>query len=158
MNIYLDIDGVILGTRSPKGDVMWLITFLLDNFKGKLYWLTSHCQNGSNRIAEWLSDRFPEDLLQRMVSEIRPADWKREKTEAIDFSVPFLWLEDTPTAAEARALISQHAENQWIPMDPNDPEMAIEAILLIMEQTEDAEGKRMWSYRNEDRFDLDRLS
>ena len=67
MNIYLDIDGVILGTKSPQKDVVKLIKYILKHYPNSTYWLTTHCKGGVNRCAEWLKQSgFPVDLVNEM--------------------------------------------------------------------------------------------
>lgn len=44
--IYLDIDGVLKGVSSPKEDVVVLLRYCLDNYPGRVYWLTTHCRGG----------------------------------------------------------------------------------------------------------------
>ncbi len=131
MKIYLDIDGVILGTASPAGDVASLLTLLLDRFPGKVYWLTTHCRGGADRTEEWLRGKLPDALADRLCREVLPTDWNTLKTEAIDFSEPFLWLDDGLLWSERRILEAHGAADCWIPMDRRDPGMAARAEAIV---------------------------
>ena len=51
MNIYLDIDGVLVGTASPMSDIVDLLEYILERFPHSTYWLTTHCRWGSNQCA-----------------------------------------------------------------------------------------------------------
>lgn len=68
MNIYLDIDGVILGPESPKKGIDKLLKYLLKTYPDNTYWLTAHCKGGINRCGEWL----------RMNSDVTPKVEKEE--------------------------------------------------------------------------------
>ena len=131
-NIYLDIDGVILGTRSPVEDVEALLAWLLDHFPGRVYWLTTHVRDGANGAADWLRGKLPDRLVDRLAAEVKPTGWNVLKTEAIDFSVPFLWLEDAPLWSERAALRRMHAEDSLLCMNKKDPRAARSALDRIM--------------------------
>ncbi len=129
--IYLDIDGVILGTCSPPEEVEALLRFLLDRFPGRLYWLTTHVRGGENRAGDWLRGKLPDPLTDRLAAEVLPTDWNTLKTEALDFSVPFLWLEDAPLWSEGEALRRHRAGDRLLRMDPRDPASARRALALL---------------------------
>ena len=96
MNIYLDIDGVLIGTKSPQKDIAKLIKYILKCYPNSTYWLTSHCKGGTNRCAEWLRQSdLPGDLVDEMDSIIKPTDWGVMKTEAIDMNSDFVWFDDS---------------------------------------------------------------
>ena len=44
MNVYLDIDGVIVGTASPQEDIVELLEYILGQYPHSAYWLTTHCR------------------------------------------------------------------------------------------------------------------
>jgi len=89
-DLYIDVDGVIL-YQSNEGQYLngWLINFIIQNkmMFGKLYWLSCWTSNGS---AEPLFKQFPS--LKELGA--LPLEWRRDKTEAIDWSRPFIWIED----------------------------------------------------------------
>ena len=134
MNVYLDIDGVILGTASPPEDVVALLTFLLDHFPRAVYWLTTHCRGGCNRTEEWLRGKVEDALAHRLYREVLPTDWNTLKTEAIDFSVPFLWLDDALLYSERKALQDRGALDNWLVMDKRDPGAAKAALRIIRQR------------------------
>ena len=39
MNIYLDIDDIILDTKSPKRDIEELLLYILEHYPDTTYWL-----------------------------------------------------------------------------------------------------------------------
>ena len=131
MNIYLDIDGVLLDTASPEEDIAAFAMYLLDHFPGRVYWLTTHCRGGVNRCEEHLRGRLADTLVDRLAREVLPTDFVTWKTEAIDMTTPFLWFEDFPFAHELRDLEQHSAAASCILMDPRDPFMAQKALETV---------------------------
>lgn len=104
---YIDIDGVLL--RNGRGGPELIprfsrvIGYLKKNFD--CHWLTTHVRSGvgsagaMNKLIPFLKKaRVDSGILDG----IHPSDWQTLKTEAIDFTQPFLWLEDSPLIAEHR--------------------------------------------------------
>jgi len=92
MNLYFDIDGVLL-TRNkqvPNG-ASELLDYATQNFN--CYWLTTHCRTATNRALEYLTEFYQEDDLLK-ISKILPTDWNDSKTEALNWSSDFLWFDD----------------------------------------------------------------
>ncbi|MBR6097717.1 ADP-ribosylglycohydrolase family protein [Candidatus Saccharibacteria bacterium] len=131
MNIYFDIDGVLKGVASPVEDLVELVTYVLDNFPGHVYWLTTHCKGGANNAIYALQDVFDEKLLDRMAKEIQPTDWGTLKTDAIDFDQPFLWLDDDLWQSELLVLKEHGAVNSHVMMDWKDEWAAKKALARI---------------------------
>jgi hypothetical protein len=107
MRAYIDIDGVLIrnGRRGPRLIPKFprVIRYLKKNFD--CYWLTTHVRSGVgsagalNKLAPYLKKaRIDPGILEG----INPTDWHTLKTEAIDFTEPFIWLEDSPLIAERR--------------------------------------------------------
>ncbi len=117
MNIYLDIDGVLLaneGALAPHA-VEFLNT-VLDKYPSSTYWLTTHCWQGVNRAAEVLSPYISPELANR-IKQIQPTEWDEAKTDAIDFSQPFLWFDDDLYPDEKAALEANDAIDSWVGID-----------------------------------------
>ncbi len=136
MNIYLDIDGVFRGVESPIGDLAELMTFILDNFPGHVYWLTTHCKGGVNNTRRALTSVFDDDLLNRMDVEIQPTYWGTLKTDAIDFNEDFIWLDDDLWQSEKEVLKQHNALDGHFLMDLRDPQMARKALAEIKSRIE----------------------
>ncbi|MBR3180299.1 hypothetical protein IKF57_02095 [Candidatus Saccharibacteria bacterium] len=132
MNIYLDIDGVLVGTKSPREDVISFIRYILEHYPDSTYWLTTHCKGGVNRSAEWLRmNDFPTDLVDEMDRIIKPTDWGVMKTEAIDMDQDFIWFDDSLFETERRILEARYVLEDFYKMDPKDPEMAKKALEFL---------------------------
>lgn len=132
MNIYLDIDGVLIGTNSPREDIISFIRYLLDHYPGSTYWLTTHCKGGVNRCAEWLRmNGFLADLVDEMDRIIKPTDWETIKTEAINLDQDFIWFDDSLFEMERKTLEAYCALDCFYRMNPKDPEAAKKALKTL---------------------------
>ena len=137
IDIYLDIDGVLVGTQSPKEDVVELLHWIMINNPDNTYWLTTHCQRGSNRCSEYLKrNHFPEHIVETASCLIKPTDWDVLKTEAIDFTKEFVWLEDDPLQIEIEVLKEKAALNRLLIMDKHNPQMAKLALKQLIALSE----------------------
>jgi hypothetical protein len=74
-----------------------------------VYWLTTHCQDGNPIMAQRILEPFFDERINEIIAQIRPTSWKENKTEAIDFSKPFLWFDDDLWPAEKEDLIKHKA-------------------------------------------------
>ncbi len=95
MNIYLDIDGVLIhdGLQNYGLPVNGALEFLKElTEKHDCYWLTTHCKGGQNRAPEFLLKKIPE--AKEYIERIQPTEWNSWKTEAIDFTKDFRWIDD----------------------------------------------------------------
>ncbi len=117
MNIYLDIDGTLIHEdlnkfRQPAEGLM---VFLQAIRSYNLYWLTTHCMDGNRTHAQaFLKSVTPEELHTR-IDLIKPTTWHTLKTEAIDFTKPFMWL-DNDVLKEERTVLREKAihDKQWL--------------------------------------------
>lgn len=110
MNLYLDIDGVLLdyATDGPAENAAIFIDFITSEFD--CHWLTTHCQGDSTTAVEYLAEYFPPEVIAKL-KVVKPTVWRTLKTEGIDFSKPFIWLDDCPFQAEIEMLDSKGASD-----------------------------------------------
>ena len=103
MNLYLDIDGVLLdyNTETYAKGAIELIEYITSEFD--CYWLTTHCKGDSMPAIEYLSGYFPPDVIEKL-RKVKPTYWEDLKTEGIDFDRNFIWLDDYPFQAEQEVL------------------------------------------------------
>lgn len=116
MNIYLDFDRVLLkdtNTLAPH------ITPFLQMVSGHpAYWLTSDHENYLKKIVPLLTHN-----QRNLISVIQPAEWEMLRTEAIDYSQPFLWFTHAVDEFELEDLsVHQCNENLYIVDVLQDPE------------------------------------
>ena len=94
MNIYLDIDGVLLANESNAANYAdEFLKAVIEKYPESTYWFTTHNWKGENRAKEVLAPHLkPEtvDLLDR----VKSSEWKDLKTDSIDFDQDFLWFDD----------------------------------------------------------------
>jgi hypothetical protein len=115
MNIYLDIDGVLLANdKQPALYVKEFIKYVTDNYP--TYWLSTHCKGYTGPALYILSLSLDKETVE-IARKIKPTDWVTSKTEGIDFDNPFLWLDDYIFDFEKQDLIKHNALNSWVKVD-----------------------------------------
>lgn len=114
MKIYIDIDGVLLGTFDGKTQLSngaeSFIYFVLEHFD--CHWLTSHCNGSVEPILSYLRG-YSNNEFFRSIQEIKPTRFDVFETEAIDLSEEFIWLDDSPLASEIDILEKHGKLNSW---------------------------------------------
>jgi len=130
MNIYLDIDGVILANDKEIARFAdEFLEYIINNHT--VYWLTTHC-HGDAQYTVILIRRFFQPKTMKLLEKIIPTDWDTNKTEAIDFSKPFLWIEDDLLDEEKEELRKRNVFNSWIEVnlgrDPDQLQKIVEQI------------------------------
>jgi len=105
MKIYLDIDGVLLNSNYEQMPyVKEFINCVFDISKGEVYWLTTHCKDGtSDRALEHIIDIVDPDIFE-MLKRVIPTKWNTFKTEGIDLESEFLWFDDNIFQSEYSVL------------------------------------------------------
>lgn len=127
MNLYLDIDGVILDKKQgcPAYGLEPFLRFTTTYFR--CFWLTTHCNGDASATIISLASRIPKETLGLM-SNIQPTRWRLWKTEAIDFTQPFYWLDDYAFDSEKAILREQGCETSLILVDLNAHPQQLEEI------------------------------
>ncbi len=132
MNIYLDIDGVLVGTASPKEDIEFLLKYIIENYPDNTYWLTTHCKNGENHCVDWLRrNGLSDELCDELEKKVKPTSWGVLKTEGIDMDQDFVWFDDNLFESEKLVLEANYVMDGFFKMDPYDPEMAKKALVYL---------------------------
>ena len=115
MNIYLDIDGVLLANDlQPSNYVYEFLKYVTEKYP--TYWLTSHCKGNSNHTVAFISRLLDEKTIE-LTKKIKATNWSLSKTEAIDFNSPFLWFDDFLFDFEEQDLIKHNALKNWVEVD-----------------------------------------
>ena len=115
MNIYLDIDGVILVNDIQEAKhSKEFIKYLTDNHN--VYWLTTHCKGDAEYTVNFVSRYFDPETIE-LLKKIKPTNWDTLKTEAIDFDKPFLWFDDQLFDSEKDELDCRNLLDSWIEID-----------------------------------------
>lgn len=132
MNIYLDIDGVLLindNHASPHADEF--LQHILNKYPNSTFWLTTHNWQGENRAKEVLAPHLkPETVV--LLDRIKPSEWKELKTDAIDFEQDFLWFDDDLWPEELKVLENNNATGRFVMIDlAKDPNMLKSLIEVV---------------------------
>ena len=134
MNIYLDIDGVLLANdRHQANYATEFLKYVLANYPDSTYWLTTHCQGDASRPVRDIADLFDAETVEIM-KKIKPTIWQNSssKTDAIDFTKPFLWFDDDLFINERQTLMDHDVLDNWIEVDlrknPNQLKVFIDSF------------------------------
>lgn len=124
MNIYLDIDGVLLVNETHAANYADdFIQAVLEKYPDSTYWLTTHNWRGENRAKDVLAPCLKPETVE-LLDKIKPSEWGELKTDAIDFDQDFLWFDDDLWPAELKVLEKNEALHQFIMVDlSKDPDM-----------------------------------
>ena len=115
MNIYLDIDGVLLANdKCVANYAAEFVEYMVKKYP--VYWLTTHCKGDAMFTVRFL-ERFFDPKTIEIMKMIRPTNWETLKTEAIDFSTPFLWFDDYLFEEEKEILKEKNCFDSWIKID-----------------------------------------
>jgi hypothetical protein len=117
--LYLDIDGVLLTNKNtkPADDSSLFIEYIVDKFD--CFWLTTHCKGDIGNTMKYMARYFDEKTL-KVLTEIKATNWTNLKTEAIDFSHEFVWIEDYPFNSEKEVLLSYNRLDSLVLVDLNN--------------------------------------
>lgn len=117
MNIYLDIDGVLLANDlNPANHAVEFLHYILDKYPDSTYWLTTHCQGDASVPVQHIGHLFDDEIVT-LLKKIKPTSWDLAKTRAIDFSQPFLWFDDDLFYEEKQDLLKHGVLDNWIEVD-----------------------------------------
>jgi hypothetical protein len=122
MNIYLDVDGVILDKYlRPAKCLHEFVEYVTSNHT--CYWATTHVTDGETEHLFRVLTRqeVPEETL-KLLKKVKGTSWNMLKTEVIDFDSDFLWFEDMPTTGEREQLKKHGKEDSlvWVDREAGD--------------------------------------
>lgn len=140
MNIYLDIDGVLLANEDNLSEgASEFIKYAAEHFT--VYWLTTHCMAGETEHAINYLQRSTDENLRPYLEKFKPVTWSVAKTEAIDFTQPFLWFDDDCFSGEQIVLREHDAFHSWIEVDLRKyPDQLVHELKLLKSIIEDGEN------------------
>lgn len=134
MKLYLDIDGVLIGRDGkPAEGLVEFLAFATERFE--CYWLTTHCDGDSDQVFLYLVGRVPAEAIA-YIEKIRPTRFGALKTDGIDFSGPFYWLDDTVFASEQAVLRERGAADAFLHTDINRDPGALRQRLAFLQGVE----------------------
>lgn len=132
MNIYLDIDGVLLIDEkhaAPHADEF--IQHVLTKYPDSTYWLTTHNWQGENRTKTVLSPALKPETIA-ILDKIKPSEWGDLKTDAINFEEDFLWFDDDLWPDELKVLEKNNATGRFVMVNlKEDPDFLKKLIDVV---------------------------
>ena len=131
MNVYLDIDGVLLANDKNLANYAEAFIEHVVN-KYPTYWLTTHSMTEDTSLAVENVGKLCKPSTVELLKKIKPASWKVAKTEAIDFSTPFLWFDDDLYDEEREDLVKHNALDSWIEIDLSKNENQLKDLLKTL--------------------------
>lgn len=114
MNIYLDVDGVLLNRGKPANYLDEFITYLDKNHADNVYWLTTHCKGSTDAVLAYLKQFVDNEVTYQKMTRFKPTEWNTAKTQAVDFSKPFIWFDDNLFYNEKEELAENDASDNMI--------------------------------------------
>jgi len=132
MNIYLDIDGVLLANENnASAYANEFLQHILDKYPGSTYWLTTHNWKGENRAKAVLAPYLRPETVA-LLDKIKPSAWGELKTDAIDFDKKFMWFDDDLWDDELTVLEKHKATDSFVLInlekDPNQLKTVMDLI------------------------------
>lgn len=131
MNVYLDIDDVLLINENYLSvGAAEFIKYAVEHFD--VYWLTTHCMDGTTEHAINYLNRASDEDLRPWLEKFKPVTWSIKKTEAIDFIKPFLWFDDDCFSGERIDLHEHGAFHSWIEIDlRKTPDQMVKELVTL---------------------------
>jgi len=117
MNIYLDVDGVLLnhhGTLANHADELLAAMVHSDH---PVHWLTTRCRDGDSSAVVALLGRLVQRSTVELLTSIKPTSWETSKLEVIDLRSPFIWFDDQPLQFEIEELQECGLLDRWVKVD-----------------------------------------
>ena len=117
MNVYLDIDGVLLANENNAANYAdEFLQAVLTAYPESTYWLTTHNWRGENRTKEVLAPHLRPETVP-LLDKIKPSVWNEMKTDGINFFEKFIWLDDDLWQDELKVLEQHNATDNFILID-----------------------------------------
>ena len=93
--------------------------------------------DGTTEHAIEYLQRASHENIRPWLEKFKPVTWSLKKTEAIDFTKPFLWFDDDCFTGEKIDLHEHNAVNSWVEIDlRNVPDQMIKELVALQSFTE----------------------
>ncbi len=128
MKVFLDVDGVLLGSDPDKPHRLLLADHALDFLAfvlahAEVHWLAPQGRGDARAVVDHLvrhakaSDR---ERLMTLAARVGPSDWRGLRTEALPADGRFVWLDDAPEQGELAMLRGRGWLDRWLFVDTRE--------------------------------------
>lgn len=133
--LYLDIDGVLLTAKHTQAapGVGDFVDFITQHFA--CYWLTTHCKGDSAPALRYLSRFLQPATLEKLRQAVQPTTWDTLKTEAIEVTADFYWLDDSPFQAEIAYLQAHGVADRLVVVNLDQPDELVKVLQKLHHTT-----------------------
>lgn len=145
--LYIDIDGVLLGKANPSDSAIVLarhaeefLELAIKHFN--CFWLSTHTSNGDSSGASKVLGPYADSHVMGLVENIAAAKWNTLKTEALDVTADFYWIDDSPLAVEIDFLKRHDLIERWIHADTRNHPDDLERVTSLLSAITQTDGGR----------------
>ena len=118
-DLYLDVDGGILGRDEAGREALVPTLEEILEYAARTYrcfWLTTQERGEGDGVVRHLAPHCSSAVVP-LLRRFQVAHWDALKTEAVDFSRPFIWIDDRPLWTEIKALEDRNCLYSWLRVD-----------------------------------------
>lgn len=148
VKVFLDIDGVLLGTDRTRESRSALADHACDFLEFALrhcsvYWLSEHSRGGAAQALQHVVRHAPMSERERLMSlgaKVKPTRFESYKVEALpQEEEPFVWIDDDPSGAELDWLRARGWLDRWLWVDTREePEDLLRAKRWLEDRLQQA--------------------
>jgi len=139
VQVYLDIDGVLLGLDPTRPQRLALAPHALDFLAFLLARTTVHWLSPLHHDAKAALDHLvthtqqsDRERLLTLAPRVRMANWRTLRTEALHADGRFVWLDDAPSPEELASLRQRNWLDRWLWVDTREePEDLLRAQRVL---------------------------
>jgi len=134
MNIYLDINGVLLANESCAANFAdEFLQAVLETYPETTYWLTTHTRRGENKATQVLAPYLKPETVG-LLDRVKSTEWCELKTDAINFEEDFIWFDDDLWPQELKVLEKHEALEPFIMVDlDKDPDILQKLAQVVVD-------------------------
>lgn len=121
MKVFLDIDGVLLGTDRERPSRLALadhavgfLRFVVQRFD--VAWIAPQARAGADAAVQHLVRHTPlseRELVMQVAAKVRAARWFERRTDALPADGAFVWFDDGPSQEEMAFLKQRKWLDRW---------------------------------------------
>lgn len=131
MNIYLDINGVLLADNKIAPHADEFLQALLTKYPDSTYQLVAHDSGDEDGASVSLTPYLKPETVN-LLKKIKQAPWTHLKTDVINLDHDFLWFDDDIWPSELKILEKHEAAQNFIMVNfTKDPDLLAKLAQVI---------------------------